>query len=307
MSATSAKWGIVSTIKAAPEDVLAFAAYHLEQGAHRLYLYLDDANDALAAILRRKPEIKVVTCDETWWAKRKGRPDKHQSRQFINARHAYNRRVEVDWLAHIDVDEFIAPPRPMGDILGAVPQDALCARIRPVEALAGADGLFKSFHRDHKARSRAARALYPTYGSYLQGGFLSHVAGKLFYRTGVAGLRAKIHNIAVDGAQNPGEVALDQVDLCHVHARSWEEWSAHFRYRHAQGSYRAELKGRGTLTPHQLFSQILETEGDAGLRHFFDEVCAATPEHVAALECENLLRRHDLNLTEVRTKHFPVH
>ncbi len=34
------KWGIVSTVKAAKQDVLGFVAYHLQREAHRLYITL---------------------------------------------------------------------------------------------------------------------------------------------------------------------------------------------------------------------------------------------------------------------------
>ena len=37
------RWGIVSTIKASEREILDFAAYHLELGAHRLYLYINFA------------------------------------------------------------------------------------------------------------------------------------------------------------------------------------------------------------------------------------------------------------------------
>ena len=36
--------------------------------------------------------------------------------------------------------------------------------------------------------------IYPTYGLHLNGGFLSHVAGKVFVRTGHDGVGLRIHN-----------------------------------------------------------------------------------------------------------------
>ena len=74
--------------------------------------------------------------------RRNGRPAKHQARQGSNARHANNRhankdRPEVDWLAHIDTDEFLLPAQPVAETLAALPSECLCARVRPVEALAG--------------------------------------------------------------------------------------------------------------------------------------------------------------------------
>ena len=51
------KWGIVSTIKAPLHDVLGFAAYHLQRGAHRLYIYLDTPDAASFAALKAHPKI----------------------------------------------------------------------------------------------------------------------------------------------------------------------------------------------------------------------------------------------------------
>lgn len=310
------RWGIVSTVKAPDRDILNFAAYHLQLGAHRLYLYLDAPEQALFDRLKTHPKIKVIACDDAWWAKRKGRPEKHQSRQFLNARHAYNRRVELDWLAHIDVDEFLWPARPLADQLAALPDSCLCARVRPIEALAPAPGdtspetTFKAFHLDPTERRRAAETVFPTYGRYLSGGFLSHVAGKLFYRTGVDGLQMKIHNITVQGEQNPGEVALTETELCHLHAQSWEEWQRTYRYRLKQGSYRSELKPQvdrnsGGLSLHELFTRIESDAGEAGLREFYDEICVAHPDVCDRLGAEGLLRRCDLALDAAREMHFP--
>ncbi|MDD9738591.1 MULTISPECIES: glycosyltransferase family 2 protein [Marinovum] len=310
------RWGIVSTVKADARDILNFAAYHLEHGAHRLYLYLDAPDPAVFDRLAAHPKIKVVACDDNWWAKRRGRPEKHQSRQFLNARHAYNRRVEVDWLAHIDVDEFLWPARPLAAQLADLPQDCLCARVRPIEALAPAPGssgpetTFKAFHLAPAERQRAAERVFPTYGRHLSGGFLSHVAGKLVYRTGIDGLRAKIHNIEVDGRQNPGEQPLPETELCHMHAQSWEDWQSSYRYRMARGSYRPDLKPQvnrhsGGLSLHELFSRLESEAGVAGLRRFYDEICLATPALCDRLAAEGLLRRHDLNLDAARVRQFP--
>lgn len=309
------RWGIVSTIKAPERDILNFAAWHLELGAHRLYLYLDAPEKPVFERLRAHPKIKVVACDDQWWAKRKGRPEKHQSRQFLNARHAYNRKVELDWLAHIDVDEFLWPQRPISAQLAALAPECLCARVRPIEALApapdeqGSAQYFKAFHLPPSERRRASEACFPTFGRYLSGGFLSHVAGKLFYRTGIPRLQMKIHNIAVGDTQNPGEQALSNTELCHMHAHSWQDWQRTYRYRLAKGSYRSELKPQvnrdnGGLSLHELFRMIEGSDGEAGLRAFYDEVCVAHPRLRQKLQKEGLLRQYDLDLDAARRKQF---
>lgn len=308
------RWGIVSTIKAPLGAILDFAAWHLELGAHRLYIYLDDNAPETLAVLKAHPRIRVLHTDAAYWAKRKGRPDKHQVRQSLNARHANNRKTEVDWLAHIDVDEFLLPARPIAAQLEDLPESALCARVRPVEALAPLPGddpgnvAFKAFHLEQDARQRAAEACFPTWGRLLSGGFLSHVAGKLFFRTGLKGLQIKIHNVILNDEQNPGQVALADTELGHFHAADWEHFHAAYRFRLDRGSYRSELKPQvrrdGAVNLHDLFAMIEDTGGTEALRRFYEEVCSATPELCERLQTHGLLRRAQMPLEKLRDRHF---
>ena len=89
---TTTKWGLVATILAPADEIRRFAAYHLEAGAHRLYLFLDAENPEAFDSLKAHPKIRVVTCDDAYWQKLCGkRPQKHQVRQSQNAPRAYNR------------------------------------------------------------------------------------------------------------------------------------------------------------------------------------------------------------------------
>ncbi|EBA08753.1 glycosyltransferase family 2 protein [Sagittula stellata] len=308
-------WGTVSTVKAPLDAIQRFAAWHLEQGAHRVYLYLDEDVPETLAALKAHPRIRALHTDAAYWEKRKGRPKKHQVRQSLNARHCNNRKAEVDWLAHIDVDEFLLPERPVAEVLADLPDSALCARVRPVEALAQGTGTaegetaFKAFHLDQRARQRAAEDCFPTYGPHLSGGFLSHVAGKLFFRAGTKGLQIRIHNVILNDVTNPGQANLTEVELGHFHADGWEHFLAAYRFRLAQGSYRAELKPQvrrdGALSLHELFQAIEADGGEVALRGFFDEVCVADTALCDRLDSHGLLRRRTLDLEKLRRKHFP--
>ena len=304
-------WGLIATIKAPTREILDFAAHHIELGAHRLFIFLDAPNPEARAALKAHPKVRVFTCDEAHWRKLgMKRPTKHQARQTGNATHAYRRKGgEVDWLIHMDVDEFLWPDRPVTEILGALSTKTLCARIRPVEALAGDGTLFKGFIPPGPERAATVARLYPRFGEHVKGGFLSHLAGKLFLRTGLGPLTVKIHNVFQGQRMNPGETELDNVLLCHCHAKSWEEWIAAYRYRLAHGSYRAELaparpRDKGGLTLHELLNEIEAAEGEVGLRAFYDEFCADTPARRRALEAEGLLHRCDLQLDAKRRKQF---
>lgn len=304
------KWGLVSTIKAPARDILRFAAYHLQAGAHRLYIYLDDDNPTAFNALKSHPKCRVTTCDDAYWSKHAQRPQKHQARQSVNATHAYQRRTEVDWLIHIDVDEFLVSEQGVGAVLAQMPDDTLAARIRPMEALSGDTTAFKAFIPNGPDRPKIVRNLYPTYGDFIKGGFLSHLAGKLFVRTGLDNTRLQIHNAFQGDTALRAIDHLYGIDLAHAHAKTWEEWQKSYRYRLEHGSYREGLapnkpREKGGLSMYDLFSLIESDSGPAGLRAFFDEVCADTPSLRARLDAHGLLRLVDLNLDQAVATHFP--
>ncbi|MFC3117993.1 hypothetical protein ACFOHS_05975 [Jhaorihella thermophila] len=83
--------------------------------------------------------------------------------------------------------------------------------------------------------------------------------------------------------------------------KSWEDWIAAYRYRLEKGSYRAELaparpRDQGGMTLHEALRFVEADSGEAGLRAFYDEICAATPEARARLHRAGMLRRCELDL-----------
>lgn len=308
------RWGLVATIKAPLDQIQAFAAHHLELGAHRLYLYLDAPDPQAEAALRAHPKIRVKVCDDAFWqAAPINRPKKHQLRQTHNAGHAYARAGDVDWLLHIDVDEFLWPETPKADVaahLDALPATCMAARVRPMELLSGSDALYKAFIPPGPDRHRIIARLYPTYGQFLKGGFLSHVAGKIFARTGQQDVTFKIHNVFHGDVMNPGGAELHPLRVCHNHAPNWDQWQSSYQFRLKQGSYRAELAPnrpheKGGLNMHELFAMIEQDDPETGLRAFFEEVCQDNPRLRGALQAEGLLQHCDLDLDRKTRAHFP--
>ena len=148
------------------------------------------------------------------------------------------------------------------------------------------------------------------YGAYVKGGFMSHVAGKLFVRTGLPDVTVRIHNTFQGDTMNPAEVELEQIELAHVHVKSWATWLAAYRYRLEHGSYRAELapsraQANNGMNLHALLNQIEAEAGQDGLRAFFAEVCADTPQLRARLQGHGLLRQVRLDLDAKVAQHFP--
>jgi hypothetical protein len=311
-------WGIVSTVKAPAKDILNFAAHHLDLGAQRIFIYLDAPNETAFKALKAHPKCRVTLTDDGYWRRRKGRPEMHQPRQTANATHCYNRKPQVDWLLHIDVDEFLWPSTPLPEQLLALPEDARSARVRPIEALASdpndpppsGEIWCKGFARKQKRRREETNAIYPTYGDYLNGGFLSHVEGKVFARTGLNNVSFRIHNTFFDKVADPSPPELDGTKLVHLHAHSWDHWQTLYEFRMQQGSYRESLKpvpmpDGVSLNMNQVFALLQNEGGQSALRRFYEEVCTATPDLRQRLDALKHLHSVRLNLDEKRAQHFP--
>lgn len=198
----------------------------------------------------------------------------------------------------------------MANALAAVPRPQDVARVRPAESLGGSSSHFKAFLPNDGNRDATVAALYPEFGAYVKGGFLSHVVGKIFVRTGLDNVVLRIHRAFIDAAPADG-TELSDVDLLHCHVGDWEDWLTAYRYRIEKGSYRAELspaqpRTLGGATLHELFTLLEEEEGISGLRRFYDEVCADTPSLRDRLSGHDLLLHRPLDLAGTINKHFPT-
>ncbi len=306
----SPTWGIVSTVRGSAPDILRFVAYHLDLGVDRMYIYLDEPNPKAFNALNRHSKVAVRNCNDGFWANRKReRPEKHQTRQTANATFTY-RKASEDWLAHIDVDEFLWPERSVAKLLAEVPDEIPGMRVRPIEAIAGGDDLYKAYIPTGSNRDSIVQALYPNYGAFVLAGFFSHVQGKLFARTGLPKISFRIHNLFQNGDPLPCKGELPSVDLCHRHAPDWEHWLAHYRFRLKHGSYQPGMspnvaRERGGMNKNELFSWIEAEEGMDGLRAFFDEISGADADVRKRLEQQGLIRHRPLDLDQKLRKHFP--
>lgn len=289
------RWGVVCTTNAPLLDVARFVAHHLDIGATHVYLYLDEPNADIVGLLQSHPQVTLTICDAKYWkVMGKNRPDAHQLRQTFNATRALRIAGEhVDWLGHIDTDEFVLCPQKLSASLKTVPADMAGARLYPAEALAVTEAGAMPQH--FKLRSTgdgippsAVTDIYPTFGSYVRGGFLSHLAGKVFARTGLGEVRLAIHRLRVKGEDVRNVATLSDAVVGHLHAPDWEHFLAKLDFRQEKGSYRVKsddaLKNIGHLLKY-----LRDEEGEPGLRHFFREMCEDSTELRSRLDTYGLL------------------
>lgn len=286
-------WAIATTTRAPLSEIARFAAYHLDEGAAQIDLYLDAPDPATLDFLSADPRLRVIPCDQAHWDSfGRPRPEDHRQRQCRNATRSYQQSTH-HFLAHIDVDEYLMPPRRLSWVLAHLPTRIAVLQLSPAELLAGGESHFKLTDRDAGHEKYATSAVYPTFGEHLRGGFLGHTLGKSITRTGIEGLRLDIHRPFLGEAQVQNRATLLGGWLGHAHVRSWEEFVDKLDFRLSQGSYRPRTD---RFTLHDVISYLIAEEGEKGLHQLYEEVCADTPELRERLAQYGMLVTRDLDL-----------
>ena len=292
---TKPRWGLVCTTNAPLLETARFVAHHLDIGATRIYLFLDKPDPDVTALLHGHPQVELTVCDNAYWKSvGKERPDAHQVRQTFNATRALRAsESHLDWLGHIDVDEFILAEKSLSNVLKSVADDTAGVRLFPAEALANANAgetpiHFKLRTIGHEVPPEAVHDIYPTFGSYVRGGFLSHLAGKVFARTGLGDMRLAIHRLRHQGRDVLNMETLDDIYVGHLHAPDWQSFRSKLAFRQKRGSYRVksddEIKSIGRLLQY-----LRDEEGEPGLQAFFEEMCLDHPDLRKRLKNHHLL------------------
>lgn len=262
-----ASWGLVATVKAPQDKVLAFVAHHLSLGAAHMWIYFDDPDDPAYAAVVNHPRVTTTRCDAAYWTGKK-RHDRHQNRQSRNARDAYE-KCTTDWLGHVDVDEFILPDRPLGDILQGSPDNQLVIKLEPFEAMHDPllpDDIFTA--REFRGGIRhphwlARRHLLGKYLATIRDGLLSHSVGKVLFRSGIRGLSPRIHSVMLDGVRLPAAEWCKEARLLHFHAQDRQAWMDALPFRLARGAYQFQQPLHDLLsrsTPEELERFYLKTQ-----------------------------------------------
>jgi hypothetical protein len=288
-------WGVVCTTNAPLLDVARFVAHHLDLGAKRIFLYLDAPDPDVVSLLDAHDKIDLTVCDDAYWtACGKARMDTHQIRQAHNATRALGlAKGQVDWLGHIDTDEFVLCNTKFSTALRKVPDDIAAVRLFPAEALASTQPgflptRFKLRTNETDLSSDVVHEIYPTFGSYLRGGFLSHTAGKVFARTGLDDTRLKIHRLRYQGQDVSNIADLPDTYVGHLHAPDWDSFFEKLVFRKTMGSYRIR-PDEPPKSVGRLLNWLHDEEGEDGLRMFFDEMCLDTADLRTRLDRHGLL------------------
>jgi hypothetical protein len=287
-NAAMTAWGLVTTLRAPEALVRAFVAHHLALGATQLWLYFDDPHDPAYDAVAHIPGVNATRCSQGHWqAIARQRPAKIENRQTRNAQVAYA-ACPLPWLGHVDIDEYLWPARPVGDLLHDVPPDVAMLRMEPYEAMqdAGhpdaAPRLFRGALKERHADLRTA--ILGSYADVLPQAMLSHVVGKAMFRTAIAGLSMRLHGAFLNGVRQPGPAFSRDMVLLHCHAQGKAAWRDALEFRLTRGAYQYQPA---------LQSYLAAADSDE-LDRFYRETQVLTLEKQALLRSAGRLIEADL-------------
>lgn len=289
------EWGVCCTAKAPLDQILAFVAWHRHIGAAHIWVHLDDADTAKAEVINSLAFATAVLCDDAYWATRGSRPKQQERRQSYNFRRIYE-QTDLPVLAHVDVDEYLYPNRPIAQILDDWDKVDPFMRVAPVEALHDPtlpNDIFtaRQFRRAF-ARGTSRRQKEAVLGEYvplLPQNMLSHRVGKSLFRTGVEGLIPRLHAGSMGKHAKPLQVAVNpEILVLHFHAQDRAEWLAALPHRVTHGAYRFN---------EPLAAYLGDASSDE-IDAFYEATQCASPALVAALRDQSLLVEADLQLTD---------
>jgi hypothetical protein len=193
----------VTTVAANKVSILSFVAHYLSLGAEELFLFVDGEKDPELGLHALPKQVKVFYCDEEYWHKqhRVPRPPDHRQRQGMNANLAV-RLTKADFIAHVDIDEFIYSETDFREVLAALPNEYDGLRLWPAESIYPAipgtyreafSSLFKKRIFAEEDRSRVLKKVHGReIARFLEKGLQGYHVGKVVARR-QEGLELKIH------------------------------------------------------------------------------------------------------------------
>jgi hypothetical protein len=183
------EWGIVMLAREPAALVLTHLAWHLAAGSREVHLFLDEPDDPVAEAAASLPGVQVTRCDAAFWANHPSgrRPGLIVTRQVHCATLAYG-RAGVDWLLHLDADEFLLQTTPLERELARHRNHpgALLVPVRErVHENPHPQTLFEGLFRTPVPKPDRDHPLLQPLADMAPAGVIGHSLGKSLTRTGL--------------------------------------------------------------------------------------------------------------------------
>lgn len=279
----------VATIAREPWPILnRFLSWHLDQGATKIILFLDDPDDPSLPRLQGDPRIDARACTPAFWGDLRLKPDARFTRRQRGVLASAYREMTDGWLLVLDADELMwMQDRTICDALDTLPGDAQSLRVRSAEQVRLADDT-EAFRTP--IERAAVDRVYGEKSGLLRArfGLAYHPEGKSFHRAGQVGLNMKLHWAQdANGDRTPGPVwgKDERAHLLHYAAPDYTRWRAKVAWRAGAHGFALPVKER--------VAEIADSaDPEAGYRDLFQSLHALTDAQAQALDAEGGLLRH---------------
>ena len=300
-------WGVVATVKEQRNLLIAFVSYYASIGADCIYVYLDEDDVQTRDQIATVPGCQVVLADPAYFRNEWncGRPKSHRRRQRLNATNAY-RRADVDWLLHVDADEFLICPD-FRDFLAKCPEDVETIRILNGERVfaGGAarptvfdgwqllPGGLKPWQRKHFVNDDVRR--------FTDSGFCGHMLGKSVTRTGRdyrLGIHAPLKRHAFD------QITSSDPALCHFDGLTALHWMLKL-LRYKDAGLNTE-RTRSSQFRYEQIKYLLEAKTDGrAVERLHDSIRVYEPGLLENLQKRGIAAPIDLDVSGAVSRFFP--
>lgn len=290
------RWGVVATVSEPAALVITFVAACIARGASEVQIYLDTPQPALEAALAGVGVCVLTRCDSHYWrAAPEGRPWAPSDRQRYNLQRAYD-ASRMDWLLHIDADEFLSASGTVLHALAEMPPETLVTQVPVAERVYLAAGdpefIFDGVFRlpNGAAIQAEVDAIDGDAAQFLRQGMTSYPSSKAFFRVG-HGLQVDIHSARNVTAAQVG--LLQGWRLFHFDGLTQQNWIEKKRrilaqqpgWMHFAAARRAQL------------AQVAAADATpGGLAALYLSLKQLSPERASALRALGLITGGDLDL-----------
>lgn len=301
-------WGVVATVKEQRNLLIAFVAYYKSIGADRIYVYLDEDDVQTRDQIGAVPECHVVVADREYFLSEWNcdRPKSHRRRQRFNATHAY-RTADVDWLLHVDADEFLMCSD-FGMRLAQCPEDVDTIRVLNGERVFAAgearSTVFDGWMLQPGGLKRWQRKsiFNEDVRRFTHNGFCGHRLGKSATRTGRE-FRLGIHAPLRRHVYN--QVTSSDLALCHFDGLTALHWMLKL-LRYKDAGLNTE-RNRSSQFRYEQIKYLLEAKNDGrAVERLHDTIRVYDPSTLENLSKRGVAAPIDLDVSGAVSSVFPL-
>lgn len=130
---------VCSTQRTTLAQTIAFIKYYQKIGMEQIIIFFDDPADENHKIVEGLHNVITIRCSNEYWDIASGRSESIEQRQMHNSDYALGlcRQLHIDWLLHVDVDEFIHfdSSKPAYEYFNNIPDNIVTIRFPVCESI----------------------------------------------------------------------------------------------------------------------------------------------------------------------------